>query len=1080
MFTSSNYKLNDKCVTKGTLATVLISIFLSTLCLTVITASDNDTRLVEILPSLLGGVVFFGSVYLINLIKSQLRKIINELNLNRRSSVRKPSVGSALAALDRELHRKHKYSLNTGVNSIIKLHITTYYYYLYYLRVLIRVSTAEICLFILEAKDSKDIFYSPIFWINSLILPPPVLISKWLLFPDLSYLQVYWIHGFIIWIKLFSIIQSYNYIHLYIFTIWINNRIIQTKDGSEKAKCIFRISLGIFFMSCSFAGSIFIMQGCHPFEGNSQYSYSFAQYLNYFYLAIITFSTVGYGDMIPLTVEARMCAICYIFWMVIWVPLTINRTLEIVLAKNILSGHLTSWYSIQSTFLIFILFFRAGLKKFVLVIGDVDPAQLSQFISKMYYTKDKCKIIVLTPNDIEVYTTQIKQADNLSISLCIMRGDIEVDGHLGILDMIQAKLATSIFILSSFKGSDLRLNDMKTIVRTIGIKKYGCRSENVMVQYCSPITHSIFQSPFGVEISLNDLKLSLVTKSITCPGIVTLIVNLSLNQYYNIGNTQNNYVNSKSIALYQSYLSGAEKSVCFHKIPNSCQGILFEVSILNYYSTYYLTISLCDTFFNSNGVILIGIISIDDPLSYKINPTGTEYYIKKGDTGIFILDFDSCPDLSQMSTKNSALIRRNTILLKLIKNGDLEIDKGTGSDLSTLTYDPEDNSEPTGDEIYRIEPTIIIPNPTINEEYDTSFSIFVKNLTYARENVFRNKDLPIITILGFTDFVIKLLYHFSTINQFNVIIAGNSVYHIYTLYIFTYTYRHYPITHSIILITLLLIVNKINIELLNQFKSFVAIIEVDLMKYTDIISSELHLSTFFYITPNPVDLKLENNADLSTIVVFRQIRNLLKTIRKVNYQGICNIFGLVELQNLNNVTFLDDSKWSQWNVYNESVDSSLIYINSQEYAMGQIISDELFYNVIIGSFSSSENYMFYNIMMDLISIPSSRRKNRGVELFKLSDLNLKPGKYTFSGVFNYVLQEMQSILIGLFRMYFINLFNYTNAINLFNYYGVSMENYVICSPEPDFELLENDMVFIYLIYFIKFINLFVNLMYRFI
>eukprot|EP00375_Theileria_parva_P001380 XP_764052.1 hypothetical protein [Theileria parva strain Muguga] len=631
MFTGTNYKVNDKCVTKGALASVLISIFLSTLCLTVITASDStlqlnnitldDTRLVEILPSLLGAVVFFGSVYLINLIKSQFRKIINDLNLNKRSSLRNPSVGSALAALDRELHRKHKNSLNTGANTynriklwysysrlsltcmlknagvslilwdILKLVLwlitLTYWrrdafnekwnyslvpkilYPLHFFS--ISASTAEICLFILEAKDSKDIFYSPIFWINSLILPPPVLISKWLFFPDLSYLQVYWTHGFIIWIKLF---------------IWINNRIIQTKDGSEKAKCIFRISLGIFFMSCSFAGK--------------SHFYTLKQL------------SVGYGDMIPLTVEARMCAICYIFWMVIWVPLTINRTLEIVLAKNILSGHITSW---------------AGLKKFVLVVGDVDPAQLSQFISKMYYTKDKCKIIVLTPNDIEVYTTQIKQADNLSISLCIMRGDIEVDGHLGILDLIQAKLATSVFILSSFKGSDLRLNDMKTIVRTIGIKKYGCRSENVMIQYCSPITHSIFQSPFGVEISLNDLKLSLVTKSVTCPGIVTLIVNLSLNQYYNIGNTQNNYSNSKSIALYQSYLSGAERSVCFHKIPTECQGILFE--------------SLCDTFFNLNGVILIGVISVDDPLSYKINPTGAEYYIKKGDTGIFILDFDS-------------------------------------------------------------------------------------------------------------------------------------------------------------------------------------------------------------------------------------------------------------------------------------------------------------------------------------------------------------------------------------------------------------------------------------------------------
>ncbi|UKJ89681.2 hypothetical protein MACJ_002934 [Theileria orientalis] len=1015
MFLKAGSRINDKYITKGALAATLITVFFSTLCITIITASDNDTRVIEILPSILGALVFLGSVYLINVIKSQVTRIINDFNLNRRISLKRVSVGSALAALDRELHRKQKNSVNAAANtydriklwySYSKLSLTcmlknagvsliiwdflklflwlitlTYWrrdaisdrwdyslvpkvlYPLHFFS--ISASTAEICLFILEAKDSKDIFNSPIFWINSLILPPPVLISRWLFFPDLSCIQVYWTHGFIIWIKLF---------------VWINNRIIATKDGSEKAKCIFRISLG----------SLYIMQGLHPTQIENQFKHSFAQYLSYFYLAIITFSTVGYGDMVPVTIEARMCAICYIFWMVIWVPLTINRTLEIVLAKNILVGHLNSW---------------AGLTKFILVVGDIDPSQLSQFISKMYYTKDKCKIIVLTPNDIETYTAQVKQADNLSISLCIMRGDIEVDGNLTILDTIQARLASSIFILSSFKGKDLRMNDMKTILRTIGMKKYGCRSEIVMVQYCAPVTHSIFQKQYGISMSLSDLKLCLVTKSITCPGIITLIVNLSLNQYYNIGHTQNHSSCPKSLNLYQSYLSGAEKSVCFHKIPEHYVGVLFEV--------------LCETFFDVNDAILIGIISIDDPLSYKINPVGSNYYIKKGDTGIFILDFDTSPDFSKLNLTNEALIKRNTILLKLIRDGKVLANHQSGSSLSSLTFDLDD-SEPqyndeNEDELYKIESALIFPVDAkkFDEPYDPSVPIVVNTLSSARSNIFKNKDLPVVTIIGYSDFVTRLLFHFSTINEFNVIIAGN------------------------------MISKSLDLQFLQRFKRFVAVIDLDLMKYTEIIGSELHLSSYFYITPNSFETKLDNNSDLCTIVIYRQIRNVIKTLRNANYNWLNNVFGIVELQNLGNVTFLDDSKWSHWNTYNENVDSSLIYINSHYYAMGQIISDEMFYNVIIGSFSSSENYMLYNIMMDMISIPGSKRKNKGVELIRLSDVKAIEPKTTFGHMFINVLKEMDSILIGIFRIG-----------------STSMENYVICSPSKDFLLEEKDMGYI--------------------
>ncbi|AFZ81484.1 hypothetical protein BEWA_008960 [Theileria equi strain WA] len=862
--------------------------------------------------------------------------------------------------------------------------IPQYLYPLHYLS--LSASTAEISLFILEANDFKDIFATAVFWINSFMLPPFLLLSKWLFFSHLSFLQVYWMHGFIVWIKFF---------------LWFNQLIAKTKDGSEKAKCIFRISLGISIMACGFAGAMYVMQGVHPDAEDGGFGYIIGQYASFFYLAIITFSTVGYGDMAPSTIQAKISAICFIFWMLMWVPMTINRTIQLVTGKNRLIGHLSSW---------------AGIKRFILIIGDVDPFQLSQFISRIYYSSQKLlvshksicssrRIVVLTPNDIDIYNNQVTQAYTLGVPLCIMRGDIDLGSDLGTLETIRAQYASSIFVLSSFKGSDLRKRDVKTAVRAIGVKKYGCNSENIMIQYCSSIGHNIFSRPFGSAVSLHELKISIITKNIICPGIITLIINLTLS-YNNIGQSLSSKRDPSGI--YQSYLNGVEKVICVHKIPENFKGVTFE--------------SLCNTFYKLNGLIMIGVIDADEPDSYKINPSGTEYYIKDGDSGIFILDSTNSPSFSQEAeTNESVVINRNSLLSNFIKSGILKIKGQNLSDFADYETTNEDYEAPK--EILKMDSLVPSENTTQHTKKLERGVMVVNSITTACKYVFKNRSLPIIAIIGFSDFVSQLLMYFETVELFNIVIMGHKI------------------------------STMLNLGYLERFKDFLAVIDVDLMKQSDVIAAEFHKANYFYITPNLVESSSDFDRDLTTIVIYRQIKsilvctmfyftvNLQKSLQSMDAESVTSMFNLVELENLFNVTYLDDSKWTQLNILKERVDSSLVYINSREYATGQLISDEMLYNVIMTSFSTIDNFTLYNILLDMVSVPGSKRKCNGVELINIGELNISGVRRTFGVVFQHLLSERNAIMIGIYRI----------EMN-------PMDNFVICAPGPNFLVHNSDMV----------------------
>lgn len=99
--------------------------------------------------------------------------------------------------------------------------------------------------------------------------------------------------------------------------------------------------------------------------------------------------------------------------------------------------------------------------------------------------------------NIEAYDMQINQAKLLRQSLCIINDEVGLNGNIDILHTIKANQAAAAFVLSTFKDQDVRKMDMKAVARVIGLKKFGCVGDNVLVQFCSPIGPQISLHSFG-------------------------------------------------------------------------------------------------------------------------------------------------------------------------------------------------------------------------------------------------------------------------------------------------------------------------------------------------------------------------------------------------------------------------------------------------------------------------------------------------------------------------------------------------------------------------------------------------------
>ena len=359
-------------------------------------------------------------------------------------------------------------------------------------------------------------------------------------------------HRLIYILSIESLIKLFTYI--YPFFYFINNNISQKflesarscnlffiknfleenikLSQNEVVKCITNVIITTIFIIFLFS-SLFRIIEIDQIEyfifnpdtrlHNLQTQTKFHQFL---YFTVITFSTVGYGDIYPITEGGRILIICLIILAAYYIPL---KTGEII---SILKG--TSVYSREV--------YKSNSEiAHIVICGFISLEALISFCEELFHEdhgSSEKNVIIL---DKEMPTQEMKlfiHAGKYEMNLKYLQGNPMNESDLERADITKAK---AIVILTDKYSDYPHIMDHQNILLALFIKKYFIKKslpdstiylqiikpEN-KIHYLNGLDSLSINNKINKDrlIIIEEIKMNLLSKSCLSPGIIPLIANL--------------------------------------------------------------------------------------------------------------------------------------------------------------------------------------------------------------------------------------------------------------------------------------------------------------------------------------------------------------------------------------------------------------------------------------------------------------------------------------------------------------------------------------------------------------------------
>ena len=238
---------------------------------------------------------------------------------------------------------------------------------------------------------------------------------------------------------------------------------------------------------------------------------TFTHWGHFWYFAVVTFSTVGYGDYSPQTSAAQGIVIVGIVVGITWIPMQVTNLNNELNAERQIVGSLP----------------KARLP-FVLLVGDVLQEQLDMFLHQHFNgSAHKLHVVVLTPHPPEGYNLPYLTSQQRS-RIAIVQGDVlnysKLNKQASTLDL---RCAQGVFVFSDVRSRDPTREDHRTTARLLGLTK-RVQPHLIHAQYKLWNDVSVARD-LGVTkvVSMNQLKMRLMAKSCSdCMGVTALLANL--------------------------------------------------------------------------------------------------------------------------------------------------------------------------------------------------------------------------------------------------------------------------------------------------------------------------------------------------------------------------------------------------------------------------------------------------------------------------------------------------------------------------------------------------------------------------
>eukprot|EP00922_Rhytidocystis_sp_ex-Travisia-forbesii_P035612 GHVS01052855.1.p1 GENE.GHVS01052855.1~~GHVS01052855.1.p1 ORF type:complete len:1096 (-),score=62.88 GHVS01052855.1:625-3912(-) len=773
--------------------------------------------------------------------------------------------------------------------------------------------------------------------------------------------------------------------------------------GSATQAQFFVLVAGIFFLLASFSAAMFTAQGVNPYilpSNTSRIGYSIEQHFGFFYFAIVTMSTVGYGDIQPENFWSRLFTMLFILGSLLWLPLELNRLLETLSDRSSTYGALpfsSKWVH----------------SPYAVLCGDVEPEHLSTLIAEIAACRGYVsarKIVVMSRRFYDEFAVQIRLATSLRVSLCLVHGDCGTGGDAADVDKVQPDLAEIAYLVSG------RQTDDRKTLKTQG---------------AADIVHSI---GCANSVVLSDLKFSLLLRTLTdCPGAITLVANLSSSTPRTVPSVNNTQEVSE-------YVYGAGARLFSFQAPDCLFGYSFlDVAWFLYTKGFIVLIGVytradgftrgvtcCKPFFRgpqcriARSGAFVGERENEVYGNFLLNPsTESEVYcVRPGDRLVIISSsVDSAHYLEEAKSlpfDDVALIERRK-RTSTANNHNTSRDNhicGGSSGPRKCCYE---SCEPKATETAKL-----VENgpPTLGSPGTFHYHFVVESHSQAYDAVWADPSRPLLMICGWPGNLHLFLRKLQHLEGWNVVILASQV----------------PPPWS-------------SMRLVSPYADFVAVIKGKALLDVTLTRSGALVAKRVIVFPVMLDSEhnevTSDDRDRNAI----EVQLKLKHIRSTNYKTRelsedgryhpssstdCDSSDgggdhdpilprslsddissdervLIELSNAKNICFLDSHEWRRPNS-DRSLFANGEYFDSPEFMGGSVFCDMMLYSALLSNPKLSRFGITYNVVQALARAPT--HDTSGVAVHPVDEELVGA---TYQKLFEHCIATAGAVPVGLWR-----------------------------------------------------------------